>query len=47
MSMWVAVDLLQDLYEPLGSVFYGEGTVSVLSFKFYINNCVFQENYAG
>jgi hypothetical protein len=45
--MWVAIDLLQDLYEPLGSVFNGEGTVSVLSFKFYINDCVFQENYSG
>lgn len=34
--MWVAIDVVQDLIEPLDSVVDGDQTLSVLSFKFYI-----------
>ena len=47
MSIWIAVDLLQDLYEPLDSVLEGQQTLSVLSFRFAIDNCKFTENTSG
>lgn len=45
--MFVAVDLLKDLTEPLDSVFEGIGTVTVYTFKFNIENSKFTENYSG
>lgn len=46
-SIWVAVDMIQDLYEPLDSVLDGASTISVMSFKFNIENSQFIENYSG
>ena len=46
-SMWVAIDAVQDLLEPLDSVVEGDQTLSVLSFKFYIQGSNFTENTSG
>lgn len=45
--MWVALDLIQDLFSTLDSVIIGAGTISVYTFRFSISNSNFYENYSG
>jgi hypothetical protein len=46
-SVWLPVDLIQDLYEPLNSIIDPSYSFNVFVFKFNIENSNFTENYSG